>query len=88
MKDRPRKSAMGIWIAVATLGLLIGYPLSYGPALWLHHRYSPPHTWLAPDPNAIDTSFMAVLYTPLGSAIDACPKPIRDGFIWYIDLWM
>ena len=34
MTDR-RKPTAGIWITVALVAVLVGYPLSFGPACWL-----------------------------------------------------
>ena len=37
MTDRKKPSA-GFWITVALVAVLVGYPLSFGPACWLVRR--------------------------------------------------
>jgi hypothetical protein len=64
-------------LAVAGLLLLILYPLSLGPAVWLDRRYDLPN--FIEDP-------LEAMYAPLEWLADVC-EPIDDGFDWYIDLW-
>ena len=33
-----QKSTAGVWITVALVAVLVGYPLSFGPAIWLTAR--------------------------------------------------
>ncbi len=37
MTDRKKPTA-GIWITVALVAVLVGYPLSFGPACWIASR--------------------------------------------------
>jgi hypothetical protein len=34
----PRRPAAGFWITVALVAVLVGYPLSFGPACWIVSR--------------------------------------------------
>ena len=34
----PRKPTAGFWITVGLVAVLVGYPVSFGPACWLCHK--------------------------------------------------
>src|ERR1700681_3130996 len=38
MRSPPRHPSVGFWITVALVVALVGYPLSFGPAVWLTTR--------------------------------------------------
>lgn len=70
----PRKPAAGFWITVALVAVLVGYPLSFGPACWITSRVgignpfliyrpllSPARRW-----NKVNTALTC--YANLGSA--------------------
>jgi len=42
MTDRKHPS-VAFWITVALVAVLVGYPLSWGPWLWIKLTYKPPH---------------------------------------------
>ncbi len=44
MNDRKRPSA-AVWITVALLVVLVGYPLSFGPVCWIRTRTRESRVW-------------------------------------------
>jgi hypothetical protein len=58
------------------VGLVLGYPLSFGPACWIS---GPEHV--------IDGAF-CTFYRPLLIALQHCPQPVRNGARWYFELWL
>jgi hypothetical protein len=68
--DRKKPSA-GFWIAVTLVAVLVGYPLSFGPACWISSR------------SGIGVSVVNSAYPPmLGLAFDG-PDVIQRGTLWY-----
>lgn len=59
MTDRKCPTS-GFWITLALVTVLVGYPLSYGPAAWLVFRVLPPRA----------TPMIGVFYIPLVWAAD------------------
>lgn len=53
--DRTKPSA-GFWITVALVAVLVGYPLSFGPACWLVSRR----------PGAVNFRWLPDVYWPVG----------------------
>lgn len=49
----PRKPTAGFWIVVVMIVLLVGYPLSFGPACWIGWR------------SQFGRKAVIVLYTPI-----------------------
>lgn len=74
MTDEPekRKHGVGYWCCWAVLALVVGYPLSFGPACWVACRMN---CLCAP---------VSYIYRPLAKAILALPEdakyPIADTF--------
>jgi hypothetical protein len=74
IRNTDRRIRSGPALAVVLLlGLLVGYPLSVGPAVMLHRRIKP-----SPWANVIEK-----FYAPL----DAIPKPFRGPLEWWVGLW-
>ncbi len=66
-------------IPAILLTLFVGYPLSIGPFEWLYNRR---YGRDAPAPQ-----WVAVIYTPLAKACEACP-PLDRAMVWYEERWM
>ena len=77
MTDRKRPTA-GFWITVAVVVVLAGYPLSFGPFLWLNSNH------FFPDP-LVRT--LAVFYWPIDWLYHISPQAVREAFKWYIGIW-
>ena len=73
-----KKPTAGFWITVALVAVLVGYPLSFGPACWLEERGTTPD-WCV-------TSF-EVIYSPLYWIMFNGPQPIARFLWWYFKLW-
>jgi len=67
--DRKRPTD-GFWIAVALVAVLVGYPLSFGPACWIHSR------------TKVAGRAIWVAYYPVAWAANQ-NHAIDDGFLWY-----
>jgi hypothetical protein len=66
-----RKPTAGFWITVALVAVLVGYPLSFGPACWISSR------------SGIGVSVVNSAYQPmLGLAFNG-PDVIQRGTLWY-----
>jgi hypothetical protein len=78
MSDEPKKQARP-WIVWALILLvLLGYPLSYGPAYRLH--------FYSRDPKA-HVRIVGTVYAPIGWLCTRS-KPARAVTIWYLGLWI
>lgn len=76
-EDKPRRSTSTWWI-VAVIVLLVAYPLSIGPVMWLDR-----HGYVA-EP-AID--LLMYFYVPLQIVYEYGPEPLQDLLGGYTDLW-
>jgi hypothetical protein len=76
--DRKKPSA-GFWITVALVAVLIGYPLSYGPVVWLDNTFGVP--------KSIQPA-VGYFYFPLGWLDDNGPQPFNEFMEWYVRLWV
>jgi hypothetical protein len=75
--DRKRPTA-GFSITVALLAVLVGYPLGYGPAIWLvNQRWCP----------GLVVSGYLVIYSPFHLLQLYGPQPVHDALDWYARLW-
>lgn len=70
----------GFWIAVALVVVLLGYPLSFGPACWLcdHGFVKEGDATLAA---------LRVVYSPIAWIHDHGPQPVKHSVEWYASLW-
>ena len=81
----PRHPSAGIWITVALVALLVGYPLSTGPTNWLCvYLRNSGHTSAAQRLYEVKVPF----YAPLRWCRDNGPKPVADAYWWYLGLWV
>jgi hypothetical protein len=75
MTDR-KKPGVAFWATVAMVVVLVGYPLSWGPAWWLSHQ-----SWC---PNWTYCAYLDV-YRPLRQLRVKGPYPIHEFVSWYAD---
>ena len=73
--DRKRPSA-ALWATVALVIVLVGYPLSWGPACWLTgYGERRGITWT-------EDAYLTI-YAPLLWIDERSPKWVRDATYWY-----
>jgi hypothetical protein len=73
-----KKPGAAFWATVVLVAVLVGYPLSYGPFVWLDDRVSMP-AWLH--------DFADWIYDPLVWFCITHPVPFGRVFDWYANLW-
>ncbi len=78
--DRKNLTA-GFWITVALVALLVGYPLSIGPAWWLQRR-------LVPNYSPRMHASIGAFYRPLWRATGPQFTPVREALVRYTDLFV
>lgn len=75
-----RKSpGVAFWATVVLVAALVGYPLSFGPAVWVIDHDDLPAAW------AVDA--FEVLYRPIIWLEENGPTPISYAIDSYIELW-
>jgi hypothetical protein len=72
--DRKKPSA-GFWITVALVAVLVGYPLSWGPAVWLVRK------------GALPRRAVYWTYRPLGYIVEAFPLREQFRISLYLAWW-
>src|SRR5262245_55800870 len=72
-----KKSRTALWVVV-TLGVLVGYLLSMGPAAWF--------VWQDWSPEWSFQTYRRV-YAPVLFLARVGPRPIYDAADWYVSLW-
>jgi hypothetical protein len=78
MSQDRKKPGVTFWITLALVAVLVGYPLSAGPAFWIYIKTGEP-LWAG---TALET-----IYWPLSESLGAGPRIIWDAFTWYMHLW-
>ena len=80
---RKRPSA-AFWATFAVVAVLVGYPLSIGPACWLENRL------IAHDIIAGEMVYGATadIFAPVLWARDRGPRPLKAAYWWYLGLWV
>jgi hypothetical protein len=75
-----KKSGVAFWATVGLVVVLVGYPLSVGPASYMAY-----HGWLG-----YGWQFTAYqsFYSPIFSSLADGPKPIQAAILWYLSLWI
>lgn len=68
-----RTSPLAIWLIVTAL-LLVAYPLSVGPAMWLTQKGYLPH------------GVYQTTYWPMVMLCIRC-RPLRGPIDWYVKVW-
>lgn len=80
MTSSRKKSGVAFWATVGLVVVLVGYPLSIGPFVWLHS-----HGYLSLNSaNIVARSF----YRPIAWIYRQGPQPVSDVIEWYRDLWV
>ena len=76
--EEKRKPRLFLVFVTAAFILLVVYPLSLGPLLWLHNK-------------GVITPAVAecigAFYLPLAFACETVPMPIGIAIEWYLALW-
>ena len=76
MTDR-KPPTVAVWISAALVAVLVGYPLSFGPACWVCSRYPMAiFLWEAAD----------FVYAPILYAWYDGPKIVTNVIAWYANL--
>ena len=78
MTDRKHPS-VAPWLTVALVAVLVGYPMSIGPAYWLQRQDWAYGSTCGP--------FHAI-YGPIIWIYQQGPRPAHDAIGWYLDLWL
>jgi hypothetical protein len=73
-----KKPGVAFWVTVVVLMMLVGYPLSFGPLVWLDNRVSIP-MW---QHDCADAFFY-----PLTWICIHYPTPFGEMLDWYANLW-
>ncbi len=76
--DQKKKPTAGLWITIALIVVLVGYPLSIGPALYVATR--------RPNPEAA-IEIVWPVYRPLGALAEHFPR-LRDLMHSYVSHWV
>ncbi len=70
-----KKPGMAFWVTAALVVLLVAYPLSFGPIIWLNdHGELPGWAWLP----------IYRLYKPVDHVACNAPEPFRNFMFWYL----
>jgi hypothetical protein len=77
--DRKHPTA-GFWITVALVAVLVGYPLSFGPACW----------WFSDSElnGGVVVNIVPHVYWPTGWLAENGPEPLSRAINWYGTLWI
>jgi hypothetical protein len=78
MSEERKKSGPAFWITITLLLVLVAYPLSIGPLMWLSQHGLVPG-WLGP--------LMAAYVAPAGLVASLFP-PFDAFMTWYVRLWI
>ncbi len=73
-----RKTTAGFWNTVALVAVLVGYPLSFGPACWWLSR-----TGRAVGFHSLKYRLAHVTYWPMGYVAQYGPRPVHNVIRWY-----
>jgi len=77
MNDRPGMRA-NVWLySAVAMGVVLFYPLSFGPAVWFASRDLLPQ-WAV--------VWLMWFYHPL-NLVHLLPQSLNELFEWYVDLW-
>jgi len=71
MSDSRKKTSAGFWITVAVAAVLVGYPLSFGPACWILAR------------GGCHSRLFDHVYWPIGWCADQGPFTMLKVVKWY-----
>jgi hypothetical protein len=80
MSDRKKPTA-GFWITVSLVAVVVGYPLSFGPACWIV-----PRLWARGLMPQLVADALWKFYAPLRS--DDLPASFAEARDWYGNLFL
>jgi hypothetical protein len=84
ISEERKQSGAAFWIAVALVAMLVGYPLSVGPVVWLASRDYVP--------SSVGEAFLWPLSRGLEIAFPAIPEPLQEPIYrainGYVQLWI
>ena len=79
MTPSRKKPGVAFWAIVVVVVVLVVYPLSFGPTLWVvNQKWCPARL--------IDV--WVWFYRPIGWLQNYGPQPIRDIIVWYCGCWV
>ena len=78
MSEPQKKAGVAFWITVALLAVLVGYPLSIGPYVWLYQHDAVPDWAETP---------LDLYCWPSNWFLKVAPYPIAAPFRWYLIQW-
>ena len=76
MTSDRKKPGVAFWATVVVVVMLVGYPVSFGPACWMTKR----------DPMTFNRK-APLVYWPIGWACVSGPRQVRKAFSWYAMLY-
>jgi hypothetical protein len=76
-----KKPGVAFWATVVLIAMLVGYPLSFGPACWWFLGPMPPHAIATASAN-----FAHRMYWPAGWFAVYAPNSVGDAIFWYAGL--
>jgi hypothetical protein len=79
--DRRKKPGVAYWATVVVVVLLMGYPLSFGPACWWFSAPRSDGTWLINLNDALPQA--PRMYWPFGWLVENGPESTRRITEWY-----
>jgi len=79
----PRKPTAGFWTTAALVVVLVGYPLSFGPACWWFSTVAMPNPIRYASLTTIHYKYAPRFYWPIGWLAVNGPNPIRRAIRWY-----
>jgi hypothetical protein len=69
-----QKQSFSLGRVIAALLLIVGYPLSFGPFVWLSSHDMMP-------------GIVGIIYQPLFWVYSICPEPVQAVFEAYLEWW-
>jgi hypothetical protein len=79
MSESHKHPSAAFWATVVVVLMLVAYPLSLGPAIWLRTRPGSP-TWVR--------SAYWKIYAPIVWIYEHGPEPIKESIDWYGEFWV
>jgi hypothetical protein len=77
MSEDRKKPGVAFWATVTLVVMLVGYPLSWGPLVWIDSRWGVPE-WTQ--------GFFEVYSAPLNWAGERS-ETVPDLYLWYTNFW-
>ena len=78
MSEERKKSRVALLATVAVVAVLVIYPMSFGPFLWLVNHEAIPD---------FAVTLIGAIYLPLSWIGTDGPVILRQPLLWYLGLW-